>query len=249
MPARKLEICCYTVESALLAQEAGADRIEFCDNYQEGGTTPSSAAIEYVVQKLSIPVNVIVRPRGGDFLYSAAEFEVIKNDILKIKGLGANGVVTGFLKANGDIDLTRTREIVKLAGSMEVTFHRAFDMCRSPFEALGQLIDTGITRILTSGGKNRAADAVDTISEMINKAGDKMIVMPGSGITDLNLPEIMRKTKAVEFHSSAKKFISSKMQYFNSSVSMGGKNSVDEFKVIAVDEKMIKKMKRIISDV
>ncbi|KAA3604118.1 MAG: copper homeostasis protein CutC [Calditrichaeota bacterium] len=126
----KLEVCCYSAESALIAEKSGANRIELCDNFLEGGTTPSYSTIEFTVKNLKIPVNVIIRPRGGDFLYSEIEYQIIKRDILQAKKLGANGVVTGFLKSNGEIDFRRTEEVVGLAKPMEVTFHRAFDMCK-----------------------------------------------------------------------------------------------------------------------
>jgi copper homeostasis protein len=244
---RKLEICCYTVESAVTAEKAGADRIEFCDNYSEGGTTPSWAAIQYVVQNLTIPVNVIVRPRGGDFLYSKAEYEIVKNEVLKIKELGANGIVIGFLKPGGEIDMERTTEITKLAGNMEVTFHRAFDMCRNPFKALEQLKNTGIKRILTSGAKNKAFEGTGLIADLVKKAGN-IIIMPGSGINENNLSAIMKKTGAVEFHSSAKKFTASKMKYFNAALSMGGNQNMDEYKIIGVDENSVRKMAAILKD-
>jgi copper homeostasis protein len=239
---RKLEICCYSLESALLAGKSGANRIELCDNYPEAGTTPSYGTIEVAVQKLSIPVNVIVRPRGGDFLYSDNEYESIKNDIAAIKAMEANGIVVGFLKANGDIDLKRTIEIVNIAKPLEVTFHRAFDMCRSPLEALEQLKKAGVNRVLTSGAKMKAVDGIDMISELVKRAGGKIVIMPGSGINENNLTELVKRTGAYEYHSSAKKFISSKMTYFNKFIHMGGDASVNEYSVVSVDAAAIKKM-------
>jgi copper homeostasis protein len=239
---RKLEICCYSVESAITAEKVGADRIELCDNYSEGGTTPSYAAIQISVEKLKIPVNVIVRPRGGDFLYSDVEYETIKQDVLAIKKLKANGIVIGFLKANGEIDLGKTREIMDLAKPMEVTFHRAFDMCKDPLKALGQLKEIGITRILTSGAKNRAPDGIDLLTELVDKAGNEIIIMPGSGVNSNTIGKLIRKSKALEFHSSAKTFENSKMDYFNKDISMGGVESVDEFSKVAVDPAEVRKM-------
>jgi len=249
MPSdRKLEICCYSLESALLAGKSGAHRIELCDNYPEGGTTPSYGTIEMAVQKLSIPVNVIVRPRGGDFLYSDLEYESIKKDIAAIKAMKANGIVVGFLRANGDIDLERITEIVNIAKPLEVTFHRAFDMCRNPLEALEQLKRAGVSRILTSGAKMKAVDGIDLISELVKRAEDEIIIMPGSGINEDNLSELLKRTGAFEFHSSAKKFISSRMAYFNESISMGGDASVNEYSVVSVDAAAIKKMKGILNN-
>ena len=237
-----MEICCYSVESAITAKKAGADRIELCDNYSEGGTTPSFAAIQYSVDKLKIPVNVIVRPRGGDFLYSDVEYETIKQDVLAIKKQNANGIVIGFLTADGEVDFEKTREIVDLAKPMEITFHRAFDMCKDPLKVLGQLKEMRITRILTSGAKNTATEGIDLLTELVEKAGDEIIIMPGSGVNGNTLGKLIQKTKAVEFHSSAKTFEYSKMKFFNTKISMGGVESVDEFSKVAVDPAKVKKM-------
>jgi copper homeostasis protein len=239
---RKLEICCYTAESAVLAEKAGAHRIELCDNYLEGGTTPSLATIKYVIQQLHIPVNVIVRPRGGDFLYSELEYEIIKEDVRQIKALGANGVVVGFLTSDGEIDISQTKEIKELAGDMEVTFHRAFDMCNDPFKALDQLIDLGVNRILTSGAKNTAIEGTELIGKLVEKAEDKIIIMPGSGVNDKNLETLIQQTNAKEFHSSAKVFIQGQMQFQNDSVSMSGSLNPEEFRHISVDQVQIKAM-------
>ncbi len=244
---KKLEICCYSAESAIKAEQAGAHRIELCDNFTEGGTTPSYATIKYCVEKLNIPVNVIVRPRGGDFLYSEAEFEIIKEDVLKIKELGANGVVIGFLTPKGKIDLKKTKEIIDLAAPLEITFHRAFDMCRNHLQALEELKSIGIKRILTSGSKNNAFEGSDLIKKLVEQAKGKIIIMPGSGINQHNLPEIIQKTGAKEFHTSAKTFVNSKMEYFNPAINMGRNQSVDEYKRISVNSEQIKMMARILN--
>ncbi|MCD6347210.1 MAG: copper homeostasis protein CutC [Bacteroidales bacterium] len=243
---RKLEICCYTVESAIKAEQSGADRIELCDNYSEGGTTPSFAVIDYTIKKLGIPVNVIVRPRGGDFLYSELEYDIIKHEIKMIKELNANAVVIGFLKSNGEIDIERTKEIVKLAAPMEVTFHRAFDMCRDPLTALEQLKTTGIKRILTSGSRITAVDGIDLLSELVKKADNELIIMPGGDVDDKNIDQLLQTTRALEYHSAASVFENSKMEYFNQNVSMGGVDSVDEFKAISVDPLMVQAMASVI---
>ena len=179
---RKLEICCYSTESAFLAEKAGADRIELCDNFTEGGTTPSYATIKYAVANLKIPVNVIIRPRGGDFLYSDMEFEIMKQEVLEMKKLGVNGIVFGILKSNGEIDIARTKEIQKLAHPLELTFHRAFDMCKNHLHSLEILKKLGINRILTSGGKNKAYDGIELLSKLVEGAGNEIIIMPGGGI-------------------------------------------------------------------
>jgi len=242
---RKLEICCYSPESAIAAEEAGADRIELCDNYSEGGTTPSYAAIKYTTNRLNIPVNVIIRPRGGDFLYSEVEFEIIKQDIISFENIGVNGIVIGLLLPNGDIDIGRLKEIISISKNMEITFHRAFDMCNNQLKALEELKELGIKRILTSGARNTTTEGIDLIKELVLRADNKIIIMPASGINDDNIQEIMLKTNALEFHSSAKVFIGSNMEYHNKNISMG-KNDNNEFRKITVNKNMIKRMKSII---
>lgn len=236
----KLEICCYSVESALIAERAGAHRVELCDNYMEGGTTPSYATIKHAVQLLDIPVNVIIRPRGGDFLYSDIEYEIIKNDVLIARELNANGVVVGFLNEDGSIDEQKIKEIIELAKPMEVTFHRAFDMCKDPVIALQQLMEAGVKRILTSGQEDKAIFGAELLAKLVTQAGDEIIVMPGSGVNETNISELMEKTGAVEYHSSAKSFEKSKMKYFQPSVSMGDIKSLDEFRKITVDAHKVK---------
>jgi copper homeostasis protein len=248
MTKRLLEICCFTAESALRAAQAGAHRIELCDSIAEGGTTPSHATINWVVKQLQIPVNVIVRPRGGDFLYSPTEYHLIKDDIAHIKMLGANGIVIGFLTSTGEVDLQKTAETVKLAAPMEVTFHRAFDMCRNPFVALEQLIELGITRVLTSGGHANAEKGAHIIAQLVQKANDQIIIMPGSGINDKNLSNLIDLTKANEYHSSAKTFIDGGMQFKNINVSMSGNGTPDEFRHISVDSSQIKRMLSILNE-
>lgn len=248
MPQPILEICCYSVESAMRAEQSGADRIELCDNYPEGGTTPSYGAIQLALERLRIPVNVIVRPRGGDFLYTEAEYEIMKNDVSAIRELGANGVVVGFLKPDGEIDTDRTREIVGLARPMEVTFHRAFDMCRDPLSALDRLKETGVTRILTSGARSTVMKGIELLAKLVEKAGDEITVMPGCGVDDKTLGELMERTRAGEYHSAAQTFEESRMEYRNPHVSMGGVESVDEYKIVSVDEKQVRAMMKILEN-
>lgn len=248
MNGRKLEICCFTAESAYKAAQAGAHRIELCDNIAEGGTTPSYATIRWVVRQLQIPVNVIVRPRGGDFLYSDTEYHLIKEDINQIKKLGANGIVIGFLTQTGEIDLKRTSEVIKLAKPMEVTFHRAFDMCINPFEAIEQLKSIGINRILTSGGYTTAEKGASVLGQLVQRANNEIIIMPGSGITHKNLKKIIHLTQATEYHSSAKIYIEGNMHYRKNNLSMSGNNSTHEYSHISVDTSEIKKMVNIINN-
>lgn len=241
-----LEICCFSAESAVIAAQNGADRIELCDNYPEGGTTPSFAAIEYTIKNLKIPVNIIIRPRGGDFLYTDLEFELIKQDVLKAKELGANGVVVGFLKANGHIDLEKTAKIVTLAEGMELTFHRAFDMCSNHFKALEQLKEIGVTRILTSGAKNTVMQGLDLLAQLVQKAEGKISIMPGGDLSDSNLAEAVSKTHALEFHTAALQYFPSKMEYFNNDVCMGSLPNEEEYRKTGVNGTQVKAMKEIL---
>ena len=243
---RKLEICCFSAEAALLAEKAGADRIELCDNYSEGGTTPSWATIKYAVDNLKIPVNVIVRPRGGDFLYSKMEYEIMKRDILEMKRLGVSGIVFGILTKNGEIDIDRTEEILELSHPLDNTFHRAFDMCNDHMKALEILKQIGVRRVLTSGGRNNAYEGIELITKLVKSAGNEIIVMPGSGLNEKTIGEIMDWTGASEYHSSARIFTSSNMDYANPDIQLGKTQNIDEYKKVSVDSGQIRKMKEII---
>ena len=213
-----LEIAVFSVQSALDAIQAGAHRIELCENPNEGGTTPSYGTLNVVAKTISIPVFPIIRPRGGDFLYTNAEFEVMKNDIQICKELGFAGVVIGLLLPDGSIDKERTKELVQLAAPMAVTFHRAFDRCKDPIQGLHDIIETGCKRILTSGQVPSAPDALDLLQTLVHEAGDKIIIMPGSGVRGNNIENIKQVTKAKEFHSSARKVVPTNMQFVKESM-------------------------------
>ena len=208
-----LEVAVFNIESAIAAEAAGANRLELCENPNEGGTTPSYGTLCVVSSIISIPVFPIIRPRGGDFLYSRAEFDVMKNDIRLCKELGFAGVVIGLLLPDGSIDKERTKELVQLAAPMDVTFHRAFDRCNDPLRGLHDIIETGCKRILTSGQVPSAPDALDLLQTLVHEAGDKIIIMPGSGVRGNNIATIKIATKAKEFHSSARKVVPTAMQY------------------------------------
>ncbi len=224
-----LEICIDSVHSAIAAQEGGAVRVELCDNLFEGGTTPSAGCIQLVRENIHIDLNVIIRPRGGDFLYSPLEFEIMKQDIKIAKQLGANGVVLGILNKDGTIDQKRTAELIALARPMTVTFHRAFDVTRDPFEALEQLIDLGVDRILTSGQENTVLEGIEVIQSLVEKADDRIIIMPGGGIHSRNIHKIVQRTKVKECHLSARQPIPSTMEFKRPYVSMGGHLSFPEY--------------------
>jgi copper homeostasis protein len=208
-----LEVIAFNIESCILAEANGVSRIELCDNQADGGTTPSYGFIKAARAILSIELYPIIRPRGGDFLYSDAEFDIIKSDVLLCKELGCDGVVIGLLNADGTVDKERTKILTTIAYPMGVTFHRAFDRTNDMFKALEDIIECGCERILTSGQKPTAYDGMDNIKALVQKADDRIIIMPGSGLNAKNIIEIAKQTGATEFHSSARHFIQSKMQY------------------------------------
>ena len=231
-----LEIAVFNYQSALNAANAGADRIEVCDNMHEGGTTPSYGTIKQLKRQLSIPVFAMVRARGGDFLYNESEFEVMQKDLELFKKLGCDGVVFGFLNADGTVDKIRTSRFVELAYPMEVTFHRAFDRAVDPFMAMENIIDCGCQRILTSGQKPVVDDGLSLLKELVEKAGERIIILPGSGVRSGNIKELALQTGAVELHSSARIMEPSKMQFTNELMQ-------ETLDVVNVNVEEIRKMK------
>lgn len=211
----KLEIIGFNIESCIAAQEAGASRIELCDNPTEGGTTPSYGFIKAAREKLSIDLYVMIRPRGGDFLYSDAEFEIMMQDIGMCKNLGCDGVVLGILTPGGNVDKKRCRQLIEYAYPLGVTFHRAFDRAKDPLQSMEDVIEIGCERILTSGLRLKAIDGIALLKKLIQQADDRIIIMPGSGVNADNIMQIAESTGAVEFHSSASIFLNSEMKYVN----------------------------------
>ena len=206
------------------AVEGGADRIELCANLAEGGTTPSYAHIKKCREVFDIALFPIIRPRGGDFLYTKDEFEIMKNDIKLCKELGCEGIVIGLLNMDGTIDMTRTSELIELAYPLEVTFHRAFDRCKDPFAALEELIEIGCQRILTSGQKPTVSEGVDLITELNKKADDRIIILPGSGVRKDNIKMLAEKTGCIEFHSSLRGKVKSPMQFIHPAFADSGES-------------------------
>ena len=235
----KLEICVDSLESAITAQTAGADRIELCSNLYEGGTTPSHGMILSVRNNLTIDVNVLIRPRGSDFLYSDPEFDIMRRDIDTCGEAGANGVVLGILLADGNIDVERTSKLIEFARPMKVTFHRAFDLCHDPGKGLEDIILSGADRILTSGQQNDAFSGSELITRLIGRAADRIIIMPGGGITESNILLIARNTGAKEFHLTGRKIINSEMVYHKPGISMGGIPGFEEYSRKTADLKKI----------
>ena len=231
----KLEIIGFNIESCIAAQEAGANRIELCVGPGEGGTTPSYAFIKAAREKLQIDLYVMIRPRGGDFLYSDEDFEIMKNDVAICKELGCNGIVTGILTTDGKVDKKRCKELIEIAYPLEATFHRAFDRVADPFEALEDIIELGFERILTSGLKPKAIDSLDLLSKLIKQSDERIIIMPGSGVTAENIITIAESTGAKEFHSSATFVKQNEMEFHNNEMN-------ESLNYVCVNKEAVKKM-------
>jgi copper homeostasis protein len=239
-----LEICVDSIYAATVAQNAGADRIELCANLNDGGTTPSYGMIVQCRKKISIPIHVMIRPRSGDFLFDDNEFEEMKADISIAKKLKAEGVVIGMLTENGEVDIERTTELVRIAYPLHVTFHRAFDMATDPFQALEDIMEAGCNTLLTSGHRQTALDGAELIYKLGLKAGNKINIMAGSGITDKNILELALKTKTKCFHASAKKSVESNMLFKNNNINLGSIINYNEYQKRSVDADMIKNIKQ-----
>ena len=235
-----MEVCANSVSSALAAQKGGAIRVELCSSLPEGGTTPSYGEIKLAKKMLDIAVFPIIRPRGGDFLYADLEFELMKENIKLCKSLACEGVVTGILTAGGKVDKIRCAELIELAGPMKVTFHRAFDMTIDLEEALEDIIELGVARILTSGGRASAIAGAEIIARLISLAAGRIVVMPGAGINPANVRDLIRITGAREFHASARYPVPSKMLFRNENLNMG--DVTDEYSHSLTDVQLVKNL-------
>ena len=223
------EICVDSVAGIRTAKAAGADRVELCGDLLEGGTTPSRGMIRQARTVAGIAMNVIIRPRGGDFLFDDDEFAVKEADLDTAKAEGADGVVIGLLTADGSIDLDRTRDLIARARPLSVTFHRAFDMARDPFEALETLVELGAERVLTSGQEATVLEGLPLITELVKRAGNRIIVMPGGGITARNVERIVAAAKPQEIHFAALDPAASGMRFRRHHVFMGGELRPPEY--------------------
>ncbi|MFN8574629.1 MAG: copper homeostasis protein CutC [Gemmatimonadaceae bacterium] len=208
-----LESCVDSVASAIASAEGGAQRVELCDNLVEGGTTPSAGMIRSCVERATIPVFVIIRPRGGDFLYDDDDVAVMAEDIRTAAALGASGIVIGALRAEGTIDREITRRLLELARPLPVTFHRAFDMTRDLRESLDALMELGIDRVLTSGGAPRALDGTDAIADLVHRAGPQLRVMAGGGVRANHVAQLVERTGVREVHARLTESVESGMRY------------------------------------
>jgi copper homeostasis protein len=217
----QVEICVESVESAIAAERGGAQRVELCSDLLEGGVTPSAGLIALVRQKIGIGLFTMIRPRGGDFCYTDLEFEVMQQDIRQARDLGADGVILGVLDGCARVDVARTRQLVELAGPLPVTFHRAIDMTPDPRAALDDVVETGAARVLTSGGAPRVTEGLSTVACMVKKAGERIAVMVGGGITPETIVHLAEATGASEFHASLRTARPSPVEFHRSEVQMG----------------------------
>jgi copper homeostasis protein len=230
-----IEACVGSVASAIEAAAGGAARVELCDNLSDGGTTPSIGAIAAACRHLEIDVNVMIRPRGGDFLYDELELEIMKEDVLRVRELGINGVVFGILNADGTIDGDHSRQIIELCNGLSTTCHRAFDMTADPHAALETLIELGVDRVLTSGQRPSAMAGIDLLADLVEQAGDRIIVMPGVGIDSDNIEQLVTTTRAREYHVFTRIARASGMQYRNPKVFMGMTPDRSEYEIELTD--------------
>lgn len=243
------EVVVYNIDSALRAQEGGADRLELCDNPSEGGTTPSFGMIEQVRQNVSIDLYVMLRPRGGDFCYNNYEFHIMKRDLSQCQRLSVDGLVFGILKEDGTMNKQRCKELIAMARPLKVTCHRAFDMTRDPFEALEDCIEIGFDRILTSGQQAKAIDGAGLIAELVKKANGRISIMAGSGVNKDTVTEIVKRSLVKEIHFSATSFRDSTMQFRNENIAAMGEEKGTEFKYRTVDSEKVRLLRTLAESV
>lgn len=238
----KIEICANSVASCIAAQQGGAHRVELCAGIPEGGTTPSYGMIQQARQNINIKLHVIIRPRGGDFLYNTIEQQIMQQDIAVARQLGADGVVFGCLTPDGQIDTQANQQLIDAASGLSVTFHRAFDMCSDPHQALEQLIALRFDRVLTSGQEATAPQGIPLLKKLVQQADNRIIILPGCGVNEANIAQIAAETGACEFHMSARSKQESNMTYRNNRVSMGGTVVIDEYRQEVTDPHKVRNL-------
>lgn len=241
----KTELCAYSVDACRVAQRLGVNRVELCASPAEGGVTPSIATIERVAQIDNLDLSVMIRPRGGDFLYSDDEFDTMLLDIERARAAGATGVVFGILTADGRVDVERTRRLVVASKGMETTFHRAVDMTEDYEQAVRDIIAAGCTRILTSGGYDKAIDGIDNIRRAVELSRGRIEIMAGSGVVAANA-RALADVGVDALHFSAKRMVAGEMKYRNPRISMGGSAAVDEYALRVVDENEVNEILNLI---
>lgn len=234
-----MEICADSVESATIAEAAGAGRLELCSALAEGGVTPSAGLIESVRRETNIRLHVLIRPRSGDFMYNDSEFSVMRRDIDTAGERGADGIVTGILRSDGTIDVERTALLAEYASPMALTFHRAFDLCRDPKKGLEDVIAAGASRVLTSGQARNAIEGASLIRSMISDAAGRIIIMPGGGIDEYNIAMLATGTGATEYHLSGRKQRESMMTFRRKGIYMGDPRLQSEYTLKSADAERI----------
>ncbi len=236
------EVCVDSIASAVAAEEGGADRVELCSDLLEGGLTPSAGMLAVARETLRIDIMVMIRARGGDFCYSDFEFWAMQKDIVAAREAGANGVVFGILGPDGDVDRERTAALIARARPLPVTFHRAFDMTRDPFEALETLVALGVDRVLTSGQEASVPEGVGLIAELVRRAAGRIIVMPGGGITERNVAKVVSETGVSEVHFGGGEAVESPMRFRNPRVFMGGTLRPPEYSLDIVKLEFVRRV-------
>lgn len=229
MAGVRFEVCVDGADGVLAAQAAGADRVELCSALSEGGLTPSAGLLATVLDVATIDVNVLIRPRGGDFIYDRHEIRAMRRDIEAVAAAGAHGIVIGALTEDGDVDAAVCRELLSDAGGLSVTFHRAFDLARHPREALAAVLDLGADRLLTSGQEASAVDGAPLIAALVAAAADRLIVMPGGGVAAGNVKRLLEVTGASEVHFSARTTVDSPARHRNPRVITGSTAGANEY--------------------
>lgn len=235
-----LEVCTDSIASVEIAKQAGAYRVELCSGLSDGGLTPSLALIQAAV-KTGIRVNVLIRPRSGDFLYSPHDIDIMINDIKAAANIGANGIVIGALCPDGSLDIEACKKMIDAAGNLEITFHRAFDVCADPFKAIDQLVSLNVNRILTSGQAENAKKGMPMLKRFVEYANNRISIMAGCGINLSNAKEILMQTGVTELHASCRIPISSTMVFRNPNVHMG-LPGIDEYANMCADYQTIKQI-------
>jgi len=240
-----LETCVDSVESAMEAVKGGANRLELCSNLIIGGTTPNINLFKLINEKTNIKINVLIRPRYGDFCYTENEFEIMKRDIQMFKKGGAYGIVIGILRPDGTLDIDKMKELIEEANGMHITLHRAFDVCKDPFATLEEVKKLGINSILTSGQKSKCTEGKKLLKELVEKAEDKIEILIGSGINSSNVEDIIRYTKSYAVHTSGKIEVESDMKYRKEDISMGFP-LLSEYVILRTKREEIAKIKEVL---
>ena len=235
-----LEVCADSVRSAIAAQEGGADRIELCSGLVIGGLSPTPSMFREVKRNTDLRIRVLLRPRFGDFCYDEYEFRTLKEEVEQFRELGADGVVIGILKPDGRLNMEQMAELAKAAGGMGITMHRAFDVCRAPFEALEQCVSLGIDTILTSGQKRSAWEGRELLAKLVERAGGHLDILAVAGIRPDVIPELAACTGIKSFHLSGKMVIDSRMEFRREGIPMGIPGS-NEFEIWQTDEEQVRR--------